>query len=483
MQLLGGSFSKTSVLLVAMVLAVGASMAPMATADDDRERGEEGTAPVGIASDGMTVIPDATVADIAGSAAGDDTGFVSGATFDELPPAAEDVGAHGVSDQGAVALPTAGDTFAVLTNGVAGVFHHSSEFASVDLGGDLVRGEYDLDVTVMQVEIEGSPLAECGNIDYRFLTHEFPGAFYRDGLVIEEGQSEWTTTRTDGIVAPDALAVESARASEEELAREHAEGVPYDYGTPLHNVTFTLDGGTTDLYFSVFDWNDPRFDSAGVVDNVYLGTYEDGACIPVVPPGEPRALEATPDQGEVELSWQAPANDGTHGVDRYNVYRAVQGDDPELVDSTADTSFTDTGLANGQNYVYEVTAANEKVEGPASTVEATTLPSAPQDLTAEPGALTVGGPSQAGTVDLDWNDPGDAAEILAYHVYREGAGLVGSVAGDVTEFSDDVQPVNTDAPGDGYTYTVTAENAGGEGAGAQASSMAIPPALAPPTLP
>lgn len=482
MQTTNQTAGRLVTLFLALAMAVGFAAVPAAVADEaDRHERTTNERDAGLFGDGIELIPDVSATDIAVAGANAEVDPVSSAQFVELPPDAEDVGAHGISTEAAVGFPTDGDTFAVISNGEAEVFHHEDEFPSGSLGGDTVRGDSDNDVTVMEVELDAADALECVSMDYRFLTDEFAGgSFYTDGFVIEEGTSEWTTESAD-IVAPDALAVESAYDSADELDSEHSEGTPYFYGTPTKTVTAPIDGGPTTLYFSVFDSWDTAIDSAGVVDNVYVGILDDGECIPVVPPSAPQNLDAEPGQGQVELSWEAPEEEGVPAFDNYNVYRAVQGEALELVESTTDTSLTDTGLADGQNYLYAVAAENV-VEGPSATVETTTLPGAPQNLEAQAGPLSVGGPDEIGTIELSWEAPDDAgAEIVAYHVYRADVGHVATLAGDVTEHSDDVAPVNPDAPIDGYTYEVTAENAGGEGvASDEATAAPLPPALEAP---
>jgi hypothetical protein len=78
----------------------------------------------------------------------------------------------------------------------------------------------------------------------------------------------------------------------------------------------------------------------------------------------PRGLTATPGAGQVALSWNA-----TPGAATYNVYRsATSGGEGAVPLSTGitSTSFTDTGLAAGTTYYYQVTAVNGQMESPKS---------------------------------------------------------------------------------------------------------------------
>jgi fibronectin type 3 domain-containing protein len=77
-------------------------------------------------------------------------------------------------------------------------------------------------------------------------------------------------------------------------------------------------------------------------------------------PGAPTGLTATPGNGEVGLSWTAPASAGGAAPARYHVY---QGTSPGFalgtpVTSTSDTHATVTGLTNGTTYYFVVTAVD-----------------------------------------------------------------------------------------------------------------------------
>jgi fibronectin type 3 domain-containing protein len=77
-------------------------------------------------------------------------------------------------------------------------------------------------------------------------------------------------------------------------------------------------------------------------------------------PGAPAGLTATPGNGEVGLSWTAPASVGEAAPASYRVY---QGTSPGFtlgtpVTSTSDTHATVTGLTNGTTYYFVVAAVD-----------------------------------------------------------------------------------------------------------------------------
>jgi hypothetical protein len=77
-------------------------------------------------------------------------------------------------------------------------------------------------------------------------------------------------------------------------------------------------------------------------------------------PGAPRNLIATPLDGAVQLSWDAPAFDGGSAISQYTVYDYANG----VGCTTTQTTCTVSGLTNGQQYNFTVTATNALGTGP-----------------------------------------------------------------------------------------------------------------------
>src|SRR5207248_10026071 len=125
---------------------------------------------------------------------------------------------------------------------------------------------------------------------------------------------------------------------------------------------------------------------------------------PATPPAGPQNRPATPGDGHVDLTWDAPANDGGLPILEYRVYRGTSsGGESFLASAGLSLTFTDSSVTNGQTYYYQVTAKNAAGEGPPSNEASATPnppatpPDAPQGLTATAGH---------GTVDLAWSAPG-----------------------------------------------------------------------------
>jgi len=103
----------------------------------------------------------------------------------------------------------------------------------------------------------------------------------------------------------------------------------------------------------------------------------------------PTSLTATPGNGQVALSWTAPADNGGSVITKYQYsastgadnWQDISGSDPST------TSYAVTGLTNGTTYTFKVRAVNSAGNGTEASTTATpaTVPDAPTSLTATPG--------------------------------------------------------------------------------------------------
>jgi fibronectin type 3 domain-containing protein len=188
-------------------------------------------------------------------------------------------------------------------------------------------------------------------------------------------------------------------------------------------------------------------------------------------PSAPQGLDAVRGNGQVVLSWSAPADDGGASITNYTVYRdSVSGNETPLITLGNVLTYTNTELTNGQTYYYKISAVNSVGEGTLSEEASATpasVPSAPTFTAATPGN---------GQVDLSWNAPqSNGAEITNYKLYR-GTSVDGETwlitLGDVQTYTDS----DLDN-GEVYYYKVSAVNAVGEGAWStevEATPIAVP---------
>lgn len=166
----------------------------------------------------------------------------------------------------------------------------------------------------------------------------------------------------------------------------------------------------------------------------------------------PQSVVATPGNGQVALSWGAPADDGGGAISAYRVFR-----NGTLVDTTPDgatRAFTDMGLVNGTTYRYRIAAMNASGQG-ALTDPLAAVPVSPPGAPAAPTVTPADG-----SVSVTWAGPASngGSPVTGYRLYRDGVALpTAFTAGQLTHLDEDV--VN----GTTYAYSVAALNAAGEG--------------------
>ncbi len=183
-------------------------------------------------------------------------------------------------------------------------------------------------------------------------------------------------------------------------------------------------------------------------------------------PAAPSGLEATPQDGTVQLGW-----DAVDGADTYNVYRStssgVDGSGSPLDTGIDQSSYTDGTAENGTEYFYAVSAVasegGESAESDASEEASAALLASPSGLSATPGD---------GTTQLSWEAAGGAD---TYNVYRSTSSGVDASSDPLgtgissTEYADESAQNGTE-----YFYVVTAVASGDRESDASGEVEAIP---------
>ena len=193
---------------------------------------------------------------------------------------------------------------------------------------------------------------------------------------------------------------------------------------------------------------------------------------PTEAPNKPTSLTAAAGDGQVMLSWAAPA--GGDPPTWYQYRASTAGVAGEWMRTASDTEQTVTGLTNDTEYTFDVRGVNDGGAGEMATVMATPMkpvdpvaPSAPTKLAAEAGDAQV---------TLTWGAPASGDPPTGYE-YRKMAGGI----------ADDWMAATSPAVVTGlengieYTFEVRAMNAAG--AGPAASAMATPMAPRKPVAP
>lgn len=228
------------------------------------------------------------------------------------------------------------------------------------------------------------------------------------------------------------------------------DGSTYDYD---NSASTTLSTGETTYTLSGFDaaagnriWPVFEPDNSDVVSTSELS---EPTSIKAVPPDAPSNLAASAASGDQnDLSW----DDNANSEDGFYVYRAqssgsTASDYTQIADLPADTtSYSDTGLEDGERYYYRVSAYNSVGESDLSNEAdaTTTLPSA-SDVTLDD--------SNEGEITVSWTRNDDSPDG-EWEVYRSTDGSLGTV------ISDGLSPTTTSITdtglndGERYWYTV-----------------------------
>ncbi len=198
-------------------------------------------------------------------------------------------------------------------------------------------------------------------------------------------------------------------------------------------------------------------------------------------PGAPTGLSAISGNGQVELSWTAPTDDGNSVITDYTIeYRRVNATWITFADDiSTDTDVVVMGLTNRQQYEFRVNATNAAGTGPASAV----VPATPRIIPAAPtGLAAVAGNAQ---VELTWTEPTDnggsaITDYIIQHSSDSGTTWI-TFADDISTDTDVVVTGLTN--GQMYQFRVNATNAAGTGpASGTASAIPITVPLAPANL-
>jgi Tol biopolymer transport system component len=114
------------------------------------------------------------------------------------------------------------------------------------------------------------------------------------------------------------------------------------------------------------------------------------------PPLAPTVLTAAPGNAQVSLTWNASS-----GAANYNLYRSASGAAFTLLNSSATTGFTDTGLSYGTPYCYQVTGVNTSGESAKSSAACAT-PQLPDIVFASSRALDGGDAANTNSAQNIW---------------------------------------------------------------------------------
>ena len=248
------------------------------------------------------------------------------------------------------------------------------------------------------------------------------------------------------------------------------EVVPYFNGSPAPPITYTSTA-TTEVVSGLVNGGSYAFSVEAInADGSGLPSVVSAAITPTTVPSPPTGVTATPGNGQVSLSWTAPADDGGSLVTGYTVIPYISGvpGTPVSYPSSATTE-TVSGLTNGTGYSFAVEAQNSDGTGTASTLTSAVTPSTVPD--AATGVVGTGGDAQ---VALSWTAPAQdgGSPITGYIVTP----YIGTTAQPWSGYASSAtaETVTGLTNGTSYTFTVQAVNSEGTGPPSAATALITP---------
>jgi hypothetical protein len=196
----------------------------------------------------------------------------------------------GTGNTALAGFPTAAPSYGILTSGDAEIADTANDGAGEgdNLGiEDPGRGDAN-DSQTLRMAITVPANSNCLNLDYKFLSEEFPefvNKGFNDGFVAELDGSTWATANQK-LSAPldfaagygDQVAVDTVGPTIVDPA--NSVGTTYDAATKTLTTKTVVTPGAHQLYLSVFDAGDHIYDSAVFVDNLRYTTEDPKSCKP-----------------------------------------------------------------------------------------------------------------------------------------------------------------------------------------------------------
>ena len=185
---------------------------------------------------------------------------------------------------------------------------------------------------------------------------------------------------------------------------------------PTLNTVSTVDASTRGSYTVTYTCTDDANNSAQAVRTVNVVTV----------PGAPSPLRAIAGDGQVELSWRAPANNGGSAIIDYIIQYSVNSGASWTTfnDGTSpSTSATVTGITNGVPYQFRVSAVNAQGTGATSNVAPATPTVTVQPVITAPGAPTsLSATAGDAQVTLTWSAPADSgSSAITNYIIEQSA--------------------------------------------------------------
>ena len=265
-----------------------------------------------------------------------------------------------------------------------------------------------------------------------------------------------------------------------------------DGGNPITTYQYSTDGGATwqtrtvgstssPLVITALSTNGTTALANGTTYSVRIravnsaGTGSASSSVTATPttvPGAPTSVQSTPGSSSIDLEWTAPASNGGAAISDYVVEFSTNGGSTWTTFNDGTSSATTasvTGLTNGTQYIFRVSAKNSVGEGVASTwttsVAPRTAPGTPSSLTLTPGSSSIA---------VSWTAPSSGGSTITDYIIEYSTN--GSTW---TTFNDGLSTsasttISGLTNGTAYSVRVSAVNVAGTGTAVTSGSTSTP---------
>ena len=241
------------------------------------------------------------------------------------------------------------------------------------------------------------------------------------------------------------------------------DGAPVDVGASTSVIITELSDGTPLI-------NGVNYSISLVAANLSGDGIPSDAQIkaPSGPPSAPVGVLLSPSDGVLNLTWEAPENDGGSPIERYEYKVNTR----PYVDVGLNTFVSINPLTNGQEYTVSVRAVSSQGAGLVGTASASpsadvTVPTAPRNLVVR---------SYNGEIAVSWSVPGSdgGADITGYEYRINGGSYVSTNKGVETSLViSTLEDGSSPLSGTEYSVSVRAVNAQGAGDTSTQTSLGV----------
>jgi Bacterial Ig-like domain len=274
------------------------------------------------ASAGAAVTPTRNADVLAGAMATSGTrSTITAASLPALPPAGNPAA---VADGSLGGFPTDGPSFAILSSGDAAKADPANTSIGDDDGGtpDPAGPRPSVyDLTTLELDASIPAGVNCALFSFRFATDEEPAnGSFNDGFIAELDNSNWTTTTSGDISAPNNFAFDAAgnvisvnSPGSTGLTAEQAAGTGFASATARLTAATPVTPGRHSFFFSIFDQGDDVVDSAVLLDGLDLQSRPAADCVRGAQDEIPPAVTLTDPANGTTTTDDSPTFDGTAG--------------------------------------------------------------------------------------------------------------------------------------------------------------------------